>query len=630
MDTIWARPLIHDSEKREEGAVEDDLRWTRFAESASPADFCTAWLDLQCRMIEGVACGLVLLGKPDEGPYTPIAVWPDPRANLQHLAAAAEKALTERRGLFLRSTGPSLPAVNIQLNYHVAYPILVSEKLHGVVVIDVLHRPDYQLQAVMRRLYWGVAWLENFFLRMTEAESLAMRDRLMTVLDLIASCVEQGNFRQAATAFVTEIAATLHCERVSYSVMQRNKSVRVLALSNSADFGRQMSLLNYISAAMEEAIDQGSSISFPESDAAQIRVTRAHSELANQDGMGSICTVPLLHGDKVLGAITLERSKDRPFEPQTIELCESLASLAGPILEEKRQEDRLLIVKAFDAFLVQAKKLFGAGHIGFKLSAILALGLIVFFAFAKGDYRLTADATIEGAIQRVIVAPFDGYVLEAGARAGDLVRKGQVMTVLDDRDLKLEHLKWASQHEQLTKKYREALAQHDRAQIKIISAQVDQAAAQIALIDEHLSRTRIAVPYDSIVISGDLSQSLGAPVQRGEVLFEVAPLDDYRVVLEVDEKDIDEAVAGQQGELVLSAMPHERLPFLVEKVTPVSTAKEGKNYFRVEATLHELSTRQRPGMEGVAKIFVDRRLLIWIWTHEIIDWLTLKLWSFWP
>jgi hypothetical protein len=35
-------------------------------------------------------------------------------------------------------------------------------------------------------------------------------------------------------------------------------------------------------------------------------------------------------------------------------------------------------------------------------------------------------------------------------------------------------------------------------------------------------------------------------------------------------------------------------------------------------------------MEGIAKIDAGRRRLLWIWTHELIDWLRLQLWSFLP
>jgi hypothetical protein len=110
------------------------------------------------------------------------------------------------------------------------------------------------------------------------------------------------------------------------------------------------------------------------------------------------------------------------------------------------------------------------------------------------------------------------------------------------------------------------------------------------------------------------------------VLFEVAPLDAYRVVLNVDERDVAELSPGQHGELVLAGMPYERLPFTVRQLTPISTPQEGRNFFRVEAQLEGGSVRLRPGMEGVGKVDVGERKLLWIWTHSFTEWLQLSLW----
>jgi hypothetical protein len=68
----------------------------------------------------------------------------------------------------------------------------------------------------------------------------------------------------------------------------------------------------------------------------------------------------------------------------------------------------------------------------------------------------------------------------------------------------------------------------------------------------------------------------------------------------------------------------------VQKITPVSEAKEGRNYFRVEAQFDRPHDRLRPGMEGAGKIEIDRRLWIWIWTHQIVDWIRLTVWSWLP
>ncbi len=240
---------------------------------------------------------------------------------------------------------------------------------------------------------------------------------------------------------------------------------------------------------------------------------------------------------------------------------------------------------------------------------------------------MSAKTFIEAHTQRVAVAPFNGYIAEARVRAGDLVRAGEILATLDSRDLKLEQQKWSSQKDQHVKQYNLAMAQHNAAQVKITAAQIAQADAELAMVEEQLARTHVRAPIDGIVVSGDLSQSIGAPAERGQVLFEVAPLDAYRVVLQVDEREAAEVAVGQRGKIALSAFPTRPLSFTVQKITPVSAAREGQNYFRVEANMEQAPAQLRPGMEGVGKIDIAQRRLIWIWTHRGIDWLRLLIWS---
>ncbi len=147
---------------------------------------------------------------------------------------------------------------------------------------------------------------------------------------------------------------------------------------------------------------------------------------------------------------------------------------------------------------------------------------------------------------------------------------------------------------------------------------------------DNLLRTRLIAPFGGIVVRGDLSQSMGSPVERGDVLFELAPVEGFRIILEVDERDISEVAVGQRGYLTLSALPGQPLPLLVERITPVATADDGRNFFRVDAKLEEPTRALRPGMEGVAKIDVGQRRLIWIWTHSLVDWVRLWIWTWLP
>jgi multidrug efflux pump subunit AcrA (membrane-fusion protein) len=119
-------------------------------------------------------------------------------------------------------------------------------------------------------------------------------------------------------------------------------------------------------------------------------------------------------------------------------------------------------------------------------------------------------------------------------------------------------------------------------------------------------------------------------VERGQVLFEVAPLDRYRVIAQVDERDISNIRIGQESKLMLPSMQDQVFPFVIINMTPVTTAREGRNFFRVEGEIQESTIRLRPGMEGISKISIDRRRLIWVWTHKAIDWVKLKLWKWLP
>jgi multidrug resistance efflux pump len=603
----------------------DEALWAEFTQAAGSDVYCRAWLALQCRAIPAVSAGLIVLGPPDRGPFSPAAVWPDSRRNVAYLGAAAERALVERRGLLLKSDAESSGG---RERFDVAYPIEVGGRLHGAVVLDVAPRPEPQLQAVLRQLQWGFAWLEVLVRRQDAARDGDVRARLEAVVELLGAAVGKTGALQVAIAFVTAVATRFGCDRVSVGFVRRGH-VQVWALSHSATFKRRTNLVRAIGDAMDEAVDQAVPVVVPPPPGGPPTVTRAHETLAALGG-GTACSIPLRAGGSVVGALTLERGREQAFDQSTVELCEALAALAGPILDLHRREDRQLATKALEAGRERLHQLVGVGHSAAKLAVAAALILIVLLATVHGDYRVAAPTVLEAQVMRAAVAPFTGYIAEASVRAGDRVRAGDLLGALDDRDLRLERLRWASQYEQFDRQHQEALAKRNAAQVNIIAAQLDQARAQLALLDDQISRIRIRAPFDGLVVKGDLSQSLGAPVERGQVLFEVAPLDAYRVVLEVDERDIAAVAPGQRGLLFLSADPRRGLDFVVERVTPLSAAREGRNAFRVEARLETGAERLRPGLQGVGKITIDRRRVVWIWTHQAIDWVRFALWRWLP
>lgn len=601
--------------------------WVRFAQAQTPEEFCSSWLLIQCEAIGGVSDGVVLLRKPGSDEYVPVGFFPEANADRSHLAEVSERALSEGRGIVLPRELGGDEASN-EPRYQLGYPVRLEGEVRGAVGLEMKWRSESQLQEAMRHLQWGSGWLEVLLRRHADPMDAA-RMRLKLALDLVATLLGQSGLKESGAAFVTELATRVGCDRVALGTLT-GKRVKLAAVSHSAQFDERANLLRAVEAAMEEAVDQAEVVVSPPPRDNLPVVSHAHELLLRESGAVSAVSFPLHSEDRVVGALTFERSAGYRFDAPTLELCEAVAAIAGPIVELKRRGEESLAAHAATSATGLWKKLVGPGHPGLKLTALLTAAAALFFSFATGDFRVSADVTVEGAVQRAITAPYNGFVREAPMRAGDTVKAGQVIGRFEDRELQLERLKMVSQRDQFVRQHREAMANRERAQIEIVGAQIAQTEAQLALLDEQLARTVMTAPFDSVIVSGDLSQSLGSPVERGQVLFELAPLDGYRIVLKVDERDIAHVALGQRGELAVTAMPGGSVPFTVTSITPVNLAQEGRNFFRVEARIEGEGARLRPGMAGVGKIHVDERKLIWIWTRSLTDWVRVTLWSWLP
>lgn len=601
--------------------------WRAFASPRSDAEFCQAWLALLCRQLPGVKAGVVLYPSEDANTFTPVAVWPEVTRDLSFLGKVAERALTEARGVVYRPDNtPDAPV-------HVAYPIEVSQRMLGSVVLEATHRSDTEVHGLLRQLHWGIAWLHELSYRRELAATEIKADRIGSVMEILATALLQTRLQQALFDVANHVARHLKCSRVAIGLVKET-NVRVAALSNAAWFEKNANIVKLYGAAMEEVYDRLAPYvhrgHLPDGKTPAVESNSAHARLARESGAQDIYSVPLQLGAECIAVLTLERNDGNAFNADETAWVEALSGLLPPVIDQKRRAERGYLQHALDGWKKLLTRLFGPKYLLWKFSSSLIVLLLATLLLVKIDYRVSAKTLVEGETQRVAVAPFAGFVAESYVRAGDLVKRDQVLCALDDAELRLEKNKWISEREQSSQKLREAMANHDLPAVQVLNAQMQQAEAQLALVEERLIRSKITAPYDGVVISGDLSQLIGSPVEQGKKLFEIAPLDAYRVILQVDEREISHIRIGQTGKLIITGIANEPMPFSVSKVTPVASAQDGRNYFRVEARLEQAPPGLRPGMEGVGKISVGDQRLWWVLTHSFTDWLRLTLWSWLP
>jgi len=608
-----------------EGAPFNSLRqigWEAFVTARTAEDKCRAWLDLICGRIPDATAAAVLVESVEAKTFVPVAVWPNASPDLGRLGPVVERTLRERSGVVQ-------PGPEGSDTLHVAYPLMLGNRVDGVVVIESTCG-DEEIEGILREIHWGSAWLANLLGARELEEALQGRERLSGVLEATAIALRHGKFQQTLFEVVNDLRQRFDCSRVALGLV-KDASVSLAVLSEAATFEKDTPLVKAYNAAMEEAFDCGRPVSATAvSVEGSETIAAAHRDLIALAGAQHVLSFPLILGAECIAVLTLERTVEKPFSTAEHVWLDALAAMLAPIMKQRIAAERSAFGRISDEWKTLLERFFGPRHLVWKAVGSAIVLVVALLVLVHIDYRVTAKASIEGEVQRVVAAPFDGFVGASLARAGDEVKKGQPLASLDDRDLRIEQERWSSERDQYDKKLREAMANHDLTAVQVVGAQFRQADAQWTLVSEKIERANLVAPFDGIVVSGDLSQQIGAPVETGKKLFEVAPLQTYRVILQVDEREIRHLANKQPGQVVITGIAGDAMPLRVSKVTPVATAQDGKNFFRVEAQLEHPADRLRPGMEGVGKIEVGSRSLWWILTHSFSDWLTLTLWTWLP
>lgn len=607
---LHAPPVV---EKLADAAAE----WLRFVSATESQAFAGAWLGFLAHRIGQVSAAALLVESPQDKAFVPLAVWPVAAADMERLGKAIEACLKERRGQVMSAEGG---------RFHVVYPVMRVDKLVAVVAME-LQASAPRASLALQEMHWGSAWiLQLLGGRDLEAASKA-RDRLSAVLDQMAGLSRHGKLQQGLFESVNALRVHFGCTRVVMGLVKGHQ-VRLMALSEAAEFDRHSALSKAYVEAMAEALDVGQALrSDGDSEREQDTLSRL-SALRTASGAQALVAQPLRFEGKVIAVAILERTQGA-WSDQDLEWLDAFSAMASPLIRYRQRAEHGVLRRAKGRLEELLHRLFGAGYLTWKAGGLVLLLLAVVMALPI-PYRVSAKTVIEGEVHRVQAAPFDGFLQQVHVRPGDTVRSGQVMASLDDRDLRIEEDRWSSEKDQNASRLREAMANHDLAAIAQIQAQVGQAEAQLALVRQKLERSVIRAPFDGVVVSGDLSQELGASIEVGKRLFEVAPLQSYRIVLQVDERDIRHIRLGQQGTIVMTGLAGDTMDFSVNAVTPVATAEDGQNFFRVEARLSGELPRLRPGMEGVGKIETERHSIGWVLTHRFTDWLRLYLWTWLP
>lgn len=498
-----------------------------------------------------------------------------------------------------------------------------------------LRRDDDETHSVQMLPMGSVATLINptldpVNLPQTEPDTLPSEHPLIeqverqgTAIETVAVILDEHDKEQASRAFVDALARRFSCHRVSLALAESSKT-KLIATSGTSRAEKNADRNVHAMLALEETVLFAIPVAMPAVDPRQM-IPPNHRAYLDAAECGAVLSLPLISAGDVVGGVLLER--DQAFAQADVDQLTELCLLAAPILRLKEEAASGVLVRALRSSKQIMGRVFGPARLGLKLGAICVFVALFASTQITKTFNVDADASIEATVHRAVVAGSNGYVSEVEKRAGDVVLRGDVLARLDVEELQLELIKWRGERDKLSKEQRAVLAQRDRSRIRVLSAKYAQAQAQIEFLEAQVSRAVMRSPIDGVVVSGDLTEALGSPVERGQLLYEVASLDGYRLILMVNETDIGVVTEGLNGKLRLKSGPSNVHNFTVTRITPVAHAGDGVNRFRLEAEFVGGAPNVRPGMEGVAKISAGERSLAWIWSRSFVDWMRLQAWK---
>jgi Barrel-sandwich domain of CusB or HlyD membrane-fusion len=601
-------------------------------------EFIDVLLTTQAVVVAGTEAAAFLIEPGQEGAQLKLIKHARPDNSTPQMRAAAVQAFQQIVGECVNQTKDGALQVDTAEGPEPQFCLVTLLRNEGqiiaatAVVTRCRNRDRAHQRLVSMQLVAGYFDLYN--VKRNAQQSQIVAESHQSVLQFATAVAAATGFESAAMNLCNELASRSLSVRVSLGWI-KGDYVKVVAFSHTEEFDKKQEMVVELQKVMEECVDQEEPVHYDPGGNGSPNVTRAAANFSRAQGGHGVLCLPLRQHAEIVGVVVLEFAPDVPLTPQTLNSLSVAVDLLAPQLHDRYVNDRWLITKVGISIRELTKKVIGSQYMLAKLISVSVATLLIFVTVFHTMYHVRAPFEFQAVNKSTISSPIDGYIETVDVRPGARVHKGEVLLTFRTVELK--------------KKLNEAIARAIKAQDDAFKAQDDArddptkegeyevhmqenraAEADAQLYQLQIDESTIRAPAEGIVLTGDLEEQVNGFKKEGDELFTFQAGTDLRAELSVAENDIQEVVQfGHGGMLTTTSLPSMKFPFTILRIDPEGQPKDSSNIFHVYATVADSAQHPewRPGMQGEAKIDIERRRVVWIWTHKFIDWLRLKSWT---
>jgi membrane fusion protein (multidrug efflux system) len=220
----------------------------------------------------------------------------------------------------------------------------------------------------------------------------------------------------------------------------------------------------------------------------------------------------------------------------------------------------------------------------------------------------SGTATLEAEADAKIIAKVGGEVRRILVEEGDRVKAGQLLAVLDDRQLRFQA---AQTRAALAKAERDFNRQVELHQKGLVSAgafeglkyDLDNQRAANDLASLNLSYSEIRAPFAGIV--SERNVKLGQEIATGSAMFRVTDPTPLKAAVFIPERELARLKPGQSATIAVDALAGRAFPAIVKLVSPTVDAATAT--FKVTLEVNDPKGDLKPGMFSRVGIVFERR-----------------------
>ena len=433
---------------------------------------------------------------------------------------------------------------------------------------------------------------------------------LAALVELVSKVEGEESLDAAATVAAAELAKYLQAQQVIFG-RSLASGVKLIGIGGSSGLDSKSESAKAALETFEESILRDRLAVWPPSAKDNAHQLLAHKQLARLQQASAVVSHPLKLADgTIFGSWLLLGSS---IEWAQSERLSRFVAAVSPRISSALDVVARTEPTTFGAAVRKLRKWSSGKRLIFLTTALIGVTVTL---HVPVTFRVRCDCELQAAQRRFAVAPYDGLIEKTFVLPGDTVKAGELLGLMDDRQIRWELAGVKAEKEQSQRKREIALAEQQISKALLSELETKRLTTQETLLDDRQQNLEIRSTLDGVVLSGSLERAEAAAVRSGQVLFEIGAMSPMKIEVQIPADELGFVSKGQPVAVRIVGYEQGPLEGTIDRIRPRAEIRNARNVFIADVLVDNSSGQMRPGMTGSVRIDCGKRQLGWVLFHK--------------